>query len=113
MRTVFLPKYYVVFGQHQVVVTAIDEVGACVKAFRNVWGNSDVYGIPPNFRVSQQGFNTHTDDKYYNTRAIIDLVLLENDFEDVNDILNNEHPPYGGTFDTNTNYNDDDWRQDV
>lgn len=109
MRTVFLPKYYVTFGRNQIVVTAIDEVGACVKAFRRVWGNSTQYAIPPNFRVSERGFETHLEDKYYNTRAILEFVALEQDFDDVNDILRNEfEPDYPDYYD-----NSEDWRQDV
>lgn len=72
-----MDKFYVTFGNLQVVTTAKNAVDACIKTFRK-WAkddhHSDTLTPPVYFRVSPKGFDRHHDDKEIPTSKVLRII---------------------------------------
>jgi hypothetical protein len=73
-------KFYVTFGEFQLVVVARTPVDACIatfKAFLKKDENGGAIDLPLFFRLSGRGFDKHHDDKEVKTKQVVSIMDKE------------------------------------
>lgn len=76
-------KYYVTCGDHEFMVLAVTPLQACLFMFYRHFKLEDyIETIGSIFRVSERGYESHDDDKCWETSVIVGLAVLNNERRD-------------------------------
>jgi hypothetical protein len=83
-----MKKYYVSGNDSQHIILAHTEVQAALLVLKKVLlketdGYCDMVNLPNELRISQRGFDEHSDDEIYDLELLMNLIRLNAEFEGV------------------------------